>query len=466
MKNIIVFIFLLISINVSAQNIPADDTTARPAITETGKPIGKIVEKIMNTDGGTVISEDGTLELIIPGGALLKKTNISIQSITNTLPNGNALAYRLEPSGIQFQQPIQIVFHYNPKESEDSAQLLMRIAMQDDKGQWYGLQKFTLDTIAKTISGNISHFSIWATYDNLKLRTLLGKYTLKVKSSATLGIYGVFMSQEEKDMRGLSKLKTMKPPQKVIWSVNWITKGNTEYGTLQKGEAIESDAKWNEYTAPDNVPNNNPVYIRAQLIGVSTEYTGITINNASINTKIFIVGDRYKVLIENSILAGAGTVLGKVFYWDVATFIVSMEEKETKLTDIKNYDDFFTYEGKCTEVKKHKGTGLINIIGIKNFRVTPAQPPLHPFAKVEIIFIPSKVDFSVLEFTCPDRKGGTVTMGSDFAMATIGGFQTMQALPISITFYVKEGEQILQGSIGKTGDNIYQKISVTQLKDK
>ena len=41
--------------------------------------------------------------------------------------------------------------------------------MQDDKGQWYGLNKFTLDTVAKTISGNINHFSVWATYDKLKL---------------------------------------------------------------------------------------------------------------------------------------------------------------------------------------------------------------------------------------------------------------------------------------------------------
>ena len=40
--------------------------------------------------------------------------------------------------------------------------------MQDDKGQWYGLKEFTLDTVVKTITGNINHFSVWATYDKLK----------------------------------------------------------------------------------------------------------------------------------------------------------------------------------------------------------------------------------------------------------------------------------------------------------
>ena len=75
----------------------------------------------MNKDGGTLVSRDGTVELIIPAGALSKKTNMSIQPITNLMPNGNGLAYSLEPSGIQFQKPVQLVFHYDPEESEDSA---------------------------------------------------------------------------------------------------------------------------------------------------------------------------------------------------------------------------------------------------------------------------------------------------------------------------------------------------------
>ena len=104
MKEIIVIIFLFVSVALSAQDIPADDTTAKPAITEAGKPTGKIVEKMMNKDGGILVSGDGNLELIIPPGALSKNTTISIQPITNLMPNGNGQAYRLEPSGIQFQQ--------------------------------------------------------------------------------------------------------------------------------------------------------------------------------------------------------------------------------------------------------------------------------------------------------------------------------------------------------------------------
>ena len=45
--------------------------------------------------------------------------------------------------------------------------------MQDDKGQWYGLKKFTLDTVAKTISGNINHFSTWVSFDYLYIGFVL-----------------------------------------------------------------------------------------------------------------------------------------------------------------------------------------------------------------------------------------------------------------------------------------------------
>jgi hypothetical protein len=82
------------------------------------------------------------------------------------MPNGNGKAYRLEPSGIEFQKPLELLFHYDPGEPEDSTEILMGIAMQDDKGQWYGLNEVSLDTVAKTISGNINHFSTWAPFEH------------------------------------------------------------------------------------------------------------------------------------------------------------------------------------------------------------------------------------------------------------------------------------------------------------
>ena len=80
MKKIAALILFCVSVNASAQNDTAEDTTAQPAITAAGKPNGKKAEMKMNKDGGKPVSGDGMLELTIPSGALAKKTTLSVFS--------------------------------------------------------------------------------------------------------------------------------------------------------------------------------------------------------------------------------------------------------------------------------------------------------------------------------------------------------------------------------------------------
>src|SRR6185503_12502975 len=72
-----------------------------------GTPDGKPISKEIGVDGGQIASEDGRVELIFPLGALAKNTIISIQPRTNLAPNGVGKSYWFEPSGIQFQNPVQ-----------------------------------------------------------------------------------------------------------------------------------------------------------------------------------------------------------------------------------------------------------------------------------------------------------------------------------------------------------------------
>lgn len=74
MKKIILPCLLLLSITVNAQtdtpgieNIPFSDSTA------IGTPDGKLTSKEIGVNGGTVISDDGRVQLIFPAGALVKK---------------------------------------------------------------------------------------------------------------------------------------------------------------------------------------------------------------------------------------------------------------------------------------------------------------------------------------------------------------------------------------------------------
>ena len=117
MKKSLLIIFVFCWFNGSAQNhlmpvkiLRLDSTTAfgRAEGEETSKEIGK--------DGGSLATKDGIVELIFPEGALSKKKKISIQPIINHAINGRGKAYRFEPSGLQFDKPVTIVFHYSEDE--------------------------------------------------------------------------------------------------------------------------------------------------------------------------------------------------------------------------------------------------------------------------------------------------------------------------------------------------------------
>jgi hypothetical protein len=111
-------------------------TIGLPDSTAIGKPEGKLVSKEIGPAGGTIISDDGRVELIFPAGTLTKETNISIQPIINLLPNGNGKGYQFEPSGTRFIKPVEIVFHYSQGEDEVCTAPLHFMAIQDKNGKW------------------------------------------------------------------------------------------------------------------------------------------------------------------------------------------------------------------------------------------------------------------------------------------------------------------------------------------
>ena len=485
MKKIIVIIFLFAAVNVSAQDIPVEDTTSKPAITEIGKPDGEKSEMEIGKDGGSFTSSDGKVNLIIPEGAVSKKTTFSIQPVTNLMPNGNGKAYRLEPSGIQFQKPVQLVFHYDPEESEDSMQLLMGIAMQDDKGQWYGLNEFTLDTVAKTISGNINHFSIWAEYDKLKLIVFSNNNSnidgltprLKVKNWAGLAIIGVGVTPKpatENSNDKLSELSTWMPPNKLIWRVNKIIKGDDVVGKLVKGEIDESKGRFNDYKAPDNIPKQNPVAISVELVGASDKFKGVTYKNLKLVRNILIYEDNtYEVKMTSYIDMPAGGS-GTATYQDSGSFVVSLYGKEAEIIEKsnKNTSDKFHIElSGCTCKTLISGSGYIHMIGAQSITVTPATPT-QP-ARVKIQFIRTPLILPILEFTCTADKGRTFTRTTAQANAM---FAMMPAFPWSIEFTAKEGEEeweiyetefgIPEGTPMQGGDKALIKYIIRKLKDK
>ena len=56
------------------------------ATSDIGTPTGTAVSKSIGPSGGSLLSADGRIELIIPSGALSANTNIVIQPVTNNCP--------------------------------------------------------------------------------------------------------------------------------------------------------------------------------------------------------------------------------------------------------------------------------------------------------------------------------------------------------------------------------------------
>jgi hypothetical protein len=454
MKKIITILCLLGCLGLSFRISAQTDTTLSSVASKAGTPDGtKTVIKI-SKDGGRLKSADGILELIVPEGAIPKKTDISIQPITNLMSNGNGKAYRLEPSGIHFQKPVQIIFHYKGEDQQDSMQMLLGIAMQDEDGAWNGLKKFAVDTIAKTISGEINHFSDWSSFSSIKITPADAR--VKVNNTRTLEVTGVLPDPADTGDEELVQL--VKSPKQVTWKVNNIKGGNASVGTVN-GKMLGA-----YYSAPSGVPDQNPVAVTADLEGLNLKFDGKTFSDLRLVSNILVYDHAYEVTIITSHQGYAGTQFGQSKYNDMGSFVVSLESGKAKLIEKmnRNQSDEIGYKGKCTIVLLKAGTGNVHITGIKSIKVIPPKSPQEK-AWIEISFVKAPVRLSLLQATCPPvGKGSPTTMTTATPNAMMAS--VVSALPHEIRFEAKEGEQTIM-QIGEQGAEIFLKMTVKQLKD-
>jgi hypothetical protein len=455
MKKIIPFLFLLIAVKATAQNNIAADTTAKPAITGFGKDDGVKTELKIGTAGGSISSADGVVTLIFPEDALSKKTTISIQPVENMAINGNGKGYKMEPSGILFNKPATIVFNYANEDTANNAQALMDIAMQDENGKWFKLNKTVKDTVAKTITGIIKHFS---TYVNFSKAKIIPKYTrLKIGGSIRLKIMEAYYDDTEENVITLTPINGVTEYPVMNWKVNGIEKGNSTVGFISastKGSAI--------FKAPEKVPV--PALV---AVSVSQVYNSAIVKRYGYNfmvSNILIYDNAYKVTMVHSLKGAAGSQLGAANYMDTGSFIVSITGKEATVIEKENRNttSSLDYKGRCTIQQLQPGSGTIHILGVSSTRViTPLTPDGNPW--VEIFFKRAPAIMPLIEMTCPHiHKSGTYTDTNADARASMAGM--IPAFPTQVKFELKEEEQTIL-ELGKEGDGVFVKFTVKKLKD-
>jgi hypothetical protein len=460
MKKILFIFFPLLTILAHAQ----DDRNTKDSFlfkpTAIGQPDGEKNSTIIDKEGGRLISADKKIELVFPEGALATKTTISIQPITNTSIDGVGKGYGLEPSGTQFQIPVQLIFHYTEKDMEDGSPQLMGMATQNEKGVWYELREVKLDTVSKTITGNIKHFSSWALSWGISLRP--EKTRVKVSKSVDIKaipkpVFDDDKSQKMEVYHGLFGANLDNP---IGWYANLVLNGDADNGTFP-GSGSYPLLTWTiTYKAPSKVPSKNPVEIMMAIVGVDLGLGGEKFTLFK-RCYIDVYDSRYEVKMISSNDGSAGSQLGAVAYRDNGSFIVSLDGKEPKIIEKVNNNAQFTYKGKCTVIPLKSGSGNIHVIGAQSIKIIPAASPKdNPW--VEIIFVRAPTIFPVLQITCPPIGRGapyTYTTEKETAM----GFR-IPAYPQSIKFEAKEEEQTIL-KLGEEGGDIFLRITVKRLKD-
>jgi hypothetical protein len=161
------FVTLIIysfSLNSCKKDDPGNNINITGVVTVPGSQLGIALTGTIGPSGGTLITNDGKAEFVFPAGALNKATDITIQPITSNIPLAVGNAYRLLPENTQFINPVILKYHYSTDEMEGTFPEAIFIAHQNTDGIWQAHGNVITDTVNKTISAQLFHFSDWGLF--------------------------------------------------------------------------------------------------------------------------------------------------------------------------------------------------------------------------------------------------------------------------------------------------------------
>lgn len=252
-----------------------------PAVTPVGTTMGQPVTATIGAAGGTLASADGTLQLVIPAGALVADTAFSLQPLSTTAP-GALVAYRLGPDGTKFNTPATITFHYTADTLLGSSTSALGVAYQDADHRWRTLSNPVIKD--QTISVKTTHLSDWSLLQGWQLRPP----SAKVKTGKTLALTVTYCTQIDVGSPNDGELYTLAAEcQKDTddlgalvskWAVNGVTGGNGTSGTITQGNPTAT------YTAPPKAPSGTQavsVELNPLRIGKTLLVSNVTVSDDS-----------------------------------------------------------------------------------------------------------------------------------------------------------------------------------------
>lgn len=258
---------------------PGNQNTSEPFPTEIGVAIGSAVTAEIGESGGSISSEDGMLEVVVPQGAVSATTTFGILPVISFCPGG-LNTYRLLPEGVTFEKPVSLVFHYNDDNISGTLPELLGIAYQASDKVWYTLPNLRVDETLRTVSVDVKHFTDWTLIEHLNIFPKVPAIPeLRITETIDLAVIGQGMSQEADDLPPLPREPGNSPapeedelpplpaprPFRVKWFVNNVENGNDRVGRIKKGDAV---SHLYVYTAPATTPAEEIVTVTAEITGL------------------------------------------------------------------------------------------------------------------------------------------------------------------------------------------------------
>lgn len=315
---------------------PTPPSVFTALVTNVGTPVGAANSTIIGSGGGSILSDDGRLEIVFPPNALISDTEISIQPITNQCPGGVGIAYELSPHGMTFNEAIVLNFHYTEDDVIGSNPNVLDIATQHDDGIWYSIVDNTLDESTSIVSISTTHFSSWAIMASYSL--FPWEATLGVNEALALVVYHT-PAGPIFDNGGITQAPLAAPAPDVVnqqyisWSVNSFPGGTFNDGMMNP----ESGFATSTYTAPPHIANmtSNPVVVLAtvdlgsNLIGLESS---VTVEENGEQYRLYFESDFAGNYTTFQCMLGAGEP-----YIDGFEALITVNGNTVTLNELTNY---------------------------------------------------------------------------------------------------------------------------------
>lgn len=245
------------------------------ASTEAGKPISNYVAQpnsAIGPAGGSFSSEDGLLTLTVPQGAVSDLTRFGIQLISNAVPGGVGLTYRVtakEWAGnpdqdVPLLKPLELSLELRPEQLEGIAPEDLLMAYQGNDGRWQVSVPQTQAASARAAQNAGVRLKAQVRRPGDYAATVRYKIYPKqqsVRVGARLTLTALKISPAALDANSGYNLAEITAVPATAWAVQGVPGGSDALGRLLD----EGKPSARVYLAPKSLPRPNPVRVTAQI---------------------------------------------------------------------------------------------------------------------------------------------------------------------------------------------------------